>query len=446
LASGGSDAAIRLWDVSTSKEILCLQGHQEMVLSVSWSPDGKTLASGSKDKTIRLWNASTGKQIRSLVGHQNDISSVAWSPDGKTLASGSPDKTIRLWDASTGKEIRSLKGHQERVSSVSWSPDGKTLASGSWDKTIRLWDAASGREICFFGTQDLVDPVVWSPDGKMLASGGWDNTVHLWEVASRKEIRALVGHQDIVTSVCWSPDGTILASGSQDNTIRLWDVSTGKPIRSLMGHRFWISCVTWFPDGTRLASASADTTILVWSWGGLTPSLPVKLDKQTQRLAWKQLADPDPRVAWAAIARLQADPDSSTALLHKALSAVPATDPKVVQRLLQDLDTDEFDLRQKAEEQLQKLGDRATAGLQRFLDSKPPLEAAHRAERLLAAAESANTPERLRMLRSVTVLEKIGTPEARKVLQAWSRGAEGALLTREARAALHRLQRQARTR
>jgi Spy/CpxP family protein refolding chaperone len=156
------------------------------------------------------------------------------------------------------------------------------------------------------------------------------------------------------------------------------------------------------------------------------------------------LADPDPRVAWAAIARLQADPDSSTALLHKALSAVPATDPKVVQRLLQDLDADEFDLRQKAEVQLQKLGERAGGALQRFLDSKPPLEAALRAERLLAAVESANTPERLRMLRSVTVLEKIGTPEARKVLQAWSRGADGALLTREAKAALHRLGKQKR--
>ena len=108
-----------------------LEGHQDYVNSVAFSPDAKTLASASLDKTIKLWNLNTGKQITFLTGHQSDVNSVVFSPDGKTLASASHDYTIKLWDVGTGEEITSLTGHQGWVYSVVFSPEGKTLASGS---------------------------------------------------------------------------------------------------------------------------------------------------------------------------------------------------------------------------------------------------------------------------------------------------------------------------
>jgi WD40 repeat protein len=62
IISGHLDGTIRVWDISTNKQIGDpLKGHTDWVRSVAVC-DGR-IVSGSDDKTIRLWNMSTGKQI-----------------------------------------------------------------------------------------------------------------------------------------------------------------------------------------------------------------------------------------------------------------------------------------------------------------------------------------------------------------------------------------------
>jgi WD40 repeat protein len=66
------------------------------------------LASCSDDRTVKLWDCRSGECLHTLQGHNDWIPSVAFSPDGQTVASGSGDGTIKHWDVKTGECLKTL--------------------------------------------------------------------------------------------------------------------------------------------------------------------------------------------------------------------------------------------------------------------------------------------------------------------------------------------------
>jgi hypothetical protein len=144
--------------------------------------------------------------------------------------------------------------------------------------------------------------------------------------------------------------------------------------------------------------------------------------------------------------RLAAAPArEAVALLRERLLEAPAALAARLERLVKDLDDDDFAVRERATAELARLGRGAEARLRALLAGRPSAEARRRAEGLLRRLPGpkgpALAPDELAALRGVEVLERLGAPEARQALEALAGGAAEARLTREAQAALRRLPR-----
>src|SRR5262249_37770223 len=112
---------------------------------------------------------------------------------------------------------------------------------------------------------------------------------------------------------------------------------------------------------------------------------------------------------------------------------------KRLARLIDDLDSDTFATREEATKALTPLASIAEPVLREALDKSTSPESRRRIGELLAKVELIPTGDRLRHLRSIEVLERIATPEARQELRRLGEGGAEAELTREAKAALSRL-------
>ncbi len=500
LASGSEDHTIRLWDLATSKEIHPLEGHQGAVRSVAFSPDRKLLATAGGDHIVRVWDVLTGKEVKQLQGEQHWIYTIAFSPDGKTLASGGLDGTVHLWEIATGEELhrfarnrtfvyqlvfspdgkilavsredqlirhidlldvqsgkllRQLEG-PGRFPVLAFSPDSKLLASGCEDKFIRLWDVSSGKEVqCFGEHQCEIRSLVYSPDGKTVAScdgNNQNNMIHLWEVASGKEVCQLKGMGHGVISLAFSPDGQTLADGGLwNNTIRLWELRSRQECARFVGQQSWYdSSLAFSPDGQMLASGTDETTVMLWDTTGRSlhgKLLPVDLTFKEVEALWTDLAGEDAPRAFRAIWTLVAGAEQAVPFLRKHLQPVLPADKemqKQVGQWLTDLDSRQFNLREQATEELEKLGESVGPALQSALKGKLSPESRRRVERLLQKMEGLRpSQDLLRSLRVIEVLEHIGTPEAREVLKTLASGVPEARLTQEAKGSLKRLAKQA---
>jgi RNA polymerase sigma factor (sigma-70 family) len=472
--------SIYLWDVQSGRRLAAFSQRNAQVRQIVFSADGKTLIAGGN--TIQLWDAANGKRGRAFPLYERpenpektpsrlqQFLRLSLSSDGKRLTALSLDTGhsadgflhdskcfLTSWDVAGGKRLEqrdcppSFKG-------MSFSPDGKLLALPTgWG--IKIHDVAAHRDLCTLKNINS-GPVAFSPDGRILAAGAVAmpdpadadadyrkklaaEKVQLWDVMHDKELLQL--DTGTVYGRAFSPDGRYLVTAAMDG-LRLWEIASGKQVlyrpapeklRSALLRSF-ATCLAFAPDGRSVATGHDDTNILLWD---MAPETRRKRALKADDLdsLWSDLAGTDAARAYRAAGTLIACAEHSVPYLRRRLTPIAEPSPRL-RRLIADLDSEQFAVREAARKELRNLGDAAHPALRQALKDKPSLELRKNIQSLLPDTFVVRSPEKLRQIRAIMVLEQIGDTAARRLLQRLTEGTAEARQTREAKAALQRLE------
>jgi WD40 repeat protein len=470
VATAGPWHMVGLWNARTCNLLFDLHGHAGPIAGVAFGRGGARIVSASHDGTVRKWGADGAD---TLVASLHDAYSqwLAVAPGGKWAASQSsfPRPSITVWDLDKGRPACSLDPG-ESAYSAAFSPDGQFLATGGiqW---IRVWHVVSGRLCSQIDTQQneqAITALAFSADGRMVAAGGSD-CVRVFETATGLEAMKFGIYGEPARSLAFSPDGRILLAAAKGDftcyDLRFPQITGGlwgsghlrfrwddegekekekeknrKKENEISGLGEMGSAVAFSADGRKVAMGGDDSSILIWHAPRPEP-VPATQPAEANELAdlWETLASKDAAKAFTAAQRLIAQGPAAVALLKGRLAPLPpSAGPVDANKLLADLDSDSYRVREDASRKLAEIGD--AGRLEEALEKAKSDEVRMRLQDVLAnqASPAAADRTQLRYGRALRVLELIGDGPAREVLSRLAEGGPGRL-TRDASAALARL-------
>ncbi|PNH38915.1 hypothetical protein VD0004_g7946 [Verticillium dahliae] len=274
LATGGTDGAIKVWDIAGGYVTHTFRGPSVLVSALKFfevaarakeSDTGKKskkarhgdeeeeeevkvgttqfrLISGSQDGKVRVWDLHKRKTIASLDSHVSDVQGLDYSPEQDAIVTGSRDKTIIWWDARSWK-IRKVVPCLELIEAVGFVDEGKLTYSAGSNGCLRIWDTDTGREV----TKDQpakaetegITTAIYRPELPFILCVQVDHTLALYQTptkasttdAAPEPFRRISGtHDEIIDLTYLLPDHSIMALGTNAEEVRLVSVAGSESI------------------------------------------------------------------------------------------------------------------------------------------------------------------------------------------------------------------------
>jgi WD40 repeat protein len=226
----GHSKGLGLYDCSGK----CLQQNLNIrnVNDPHFNQDESHIVFAGNIKVVSIWNPKNGRQSI-CNGHDSLVSSVSFNPDGTQVISSSMnmqtrDGSIRIWKAENGEPMHVIQVPQA-VCRAQFSPDGKRIMASLLGAHSGIWDANTGLQTDTI-PEELSCCSDFNHDGSQMIHGLFSGSVHMRDAHTMQPLMHLEGHTNTLRSVQFNHNGTQVLSASEDKTAKLWNIP---PIQAL---------------------------------------------------------------------------------------------------------------------------------------------------------------------------------------------------------------------
>ncbi|KAG4068090.1 hypothetical protein HA402_001515 [Bradysia odoriphaga] len=252
IVTGGEDAKVKLWNVSSGFCFVTFHEHTSAVTAVEFSNSKRCVLSASLDGTVRAYDILRYRNFRTFTSPRLvQFCSVAVDYSGEFVVAGAQDVfEVYLWSMKFGRLLEILSGHEGPVTSLQFSPTlaSTTLVSGSWDKSIKIWNCVESS--ADHETIDIsadVTAIAFKPNGEEIAVAAINGNIQMFNVKTSQQVGSIEGRNDLgsgvsktdlitakknlqgkyFSTIAYSADGSSLLAAGRSKNVCIYNVKDG---------------------------------------------------------------------------------------------------------------------------------------------------------------------------------------------------------------------------
>ena len=228
MVTGGIDQNIVVWDLLSGEKQRDLLSHTDSITGLSFGPD--RIVSTDREGSMRLWRVSSNREILRTKPLTNTLEQLVFNSTGQRLLAKGEGNTLTFWDATEGAVPTSpvvTLDNQWRVFDVTFL-DNRTIASAG-ENGLRIWDVQTGRKVPLQALQGFCFKLASHPDGKHVVcidgsspSGG--SGLLFWNWRTGKTVEFPQCLEKAGRAIAISPNGNWLAAGGRGRPLSIWDL------------------------------------------------------------------------------------------------------------------------------------------------------------------------------------------------------------------------------
>ncbi|MFO8012972.1 MAG: hypothetical protein R6X20_06660 [Phycisphaerae bacterium] len=244
--TGATDSTIRMWDMDTGREMWRIDGPpMQHAHCLAFLTDA-VLASGWCDGVIRLFSLSSRREVARLEKHgPTCIETMTASPDRAMLATAGRDRKVCLWDSASRRWLADTGDLYAKPAMVGFL-DSERLLLMTDDHTISVWEWKVGR-VTRWAQEPMLSGLALAPRGRQFVAYSL-NDLEQWDASAGKCMRTARAGPGQLHCAEISPDGRYLLTAeggrrflqggrtfrtfdftsTDANFVRLWDLQAPK--------------------------------------------------------------------------------------------------------------------------------------------------------------------------------------------------------------------------